>query len=107
MALMKSKSCAIVGCHGGSLPAAKLLLTDDVIGKAKEQLLDKSNTGMTPGCSAGAAKLIDKSQPEKSLFYTKLLAQPPCGERMPTTGQYFSATEMACVLDWLKAVAAQ
>jgi hypothetical protein len=57
-----------------------------------------------PGCGAGVHKLIDKAQPEKSLMYTKLLALPPCGERMPSTGTLTDA-QMSCVLAWITSVA--
>jgi hypothetical protein len=81
-------------------------LTDEAIGKAKEQFLDKPNKGMSGACTAGVAKLIDKAQPEQSLLYTKLMPQPTCGTRMPTASGALTAPEMACVLDWIKAVAA-
>ena len=79
LAMTKEKSCGLVGCHAGSNPAAQLLLTDDALRQAKDSLVDKpnkGNNGVMPGCGTGVQKLIDKAQPEKSLLYTKLLAQP-------------------------------
>ena len=104
MAMTKEKNCSIVGCHAGSNPAAQLLLTDDALRQAKDSLIDKPNKGAMPGCGAGMQKLIDKAQPEKSLLYTKLLAQPPCGERMPNGGSVSDA-QLSCVLAWIKSVA--
>jgi hypothetical protein len=109
LALIKpdSKGCAITGCHAGSRPFAGLLLTEEVIRNPKDQLVDKPNKGnggAVPGCQAGVAKLIDLVQPDKSLLYTKLMAQPPCGDRMPG-GNPLSDAEMACVLNWIKSVA--
>jgi hypothetical protein len=102
--MTKEKNCGIVGCHGGTKPAAELLLTDDALSQAKVSLLDKPNKGMMPGCGAGMYKLIDKAQPEKSLLYTKLTAQPPCGDRMPNGGTV-SDVQLGCMLTWIKSVA--
>jgi len=104
MAMTKEKSCNVVGCHAGNNPAAKLLLTDEALRLAKDNFVDKPNNGNMPGCGAGVQKLIDKAQPEKSLMYTKLLAQPPCGERMPNGGS-LSDAQMSCVLAWINSVA--
>jgi hypothetical protein len=104
LAMTKTKNCGLVGCHGGTNPSAQLLLTDDVFRQAKDSLLDKPNKGMMPGCTPSTYKLIDKAQPEKSLLYTKLTAQPPCGERMPNGGSV-SDTELSCMLAWVKSVA--
>src|SRR5688572_24067591 len=86
LAMSKEKNCGLVGCHAGANAAAELLMTDEALRQARELFVDKPNKGRTPGCMAGAHKLIDKAQPEKSLLYTKLLAQPPCGDRMPSGG---------------------
>lgn len=104
LALSKAKSCAVVGCHGGSSPAAQLVLTDDAIRQAKTSLVDKTNKGAMPGCNAGMFKLIDSARPENSLLYTKLAAMPPCGVRMPS-GSSVSDAEMSCVLAWIRSVA--
>ena len=106
MAMAKDRSCSVLGCHGGTNAAAGLLLTEDALRQAKDNFLDKPNKGYvgTPGCNAGAHKLIDKAQPEKSLLYTKLTAQPPCGVRMPSGGSVSDA-ELSCTLAWIKSVA--
>jgi hypothetical protein len=104
LAMTKDKSCGIGGCHGTTNPSAGLTLTDDALRQAKDSLVDKTNKGMMPGCPPGAHKLIDKAQPEKSLLYTKLTAQPPCGERMPSGGSVSDA-QLSCMLAWIKSVA--
>ena len=104
LAFTKQMNCGLVGCHGGSNASAQLVLTEDALRQAKDSLVDKTNKGMMPGCMPGMHKLIDKAQPEKSLLYTKLTAQPPCGQRMPG-GATASDAEMSCVLAWIKSVA--
>jgi len=105
LAMAKEKQCAAVpGCHGGTNAAAGLQLTEDALRQAKDNFLDKPNKGAMPGCNAGVQKLIDKAQPEKSLLYTKLLAQPGCGARMPSGGS-LSDAELSCTLAWIKSVA--
>jgi hypothetical protein len=102
------KSCGVVGCHGGANPAAQFLLTEQMIRQPKDSLVDKpnkGNKGATPGCAEGIAKLIDKAQPEKSLLYTKLTLQSPCGDRMPQ-GNPLNDAELSCMLNWIRAVAA-
>src|SRR5688572_24354078 len=53
LAMTKAQNCGIVGCHGGNSPSAKLLLTDDALRQAKDTLVDKTNQGAMPGCTAG------------------------------------------------------
>ena len=107
VALVGTKQCALVGCHGaGSMPAAQLVLTESVIRQPKDQLVDKMNKGnhgAASSCPAGSHKLVDTAQPEKSLLYTKLTAQPPCGGRMPG-GEPLTEAEMSCVLNWIKSI---
>jgi hypothetical protein len=104
LAMSKEKNCGLIGCHAGTNAAAELLMTDEALRQARDLFVDKPNKGRMPGCMAGAHKLIDKAQPEKSLLYTKLTAQPPCGDRMPSGGTVTDA-ELSCVLAWIKSVA--
>jgi hypothetical protein len=104
LAMSKEKNCGLIGCHAGANAAAELLMTDEALRQARDLFVDKPNKGRVPGCMAGAHKLIDKAQPEKSLLYTKLTAQPPCGDRMPSGGTVSDA-ELSCVLAWIKSVA--
>jgi hypothetical protein len=52
----------------------------------------------------GMGLLIDPATPSKSVVYTKLLATPPFGARMPTGGSLDDAT-IQCVLDWITTAA--
>jgi hypothetical protein len=102
-----SKACATLGCHSGSSPAAGFLFTEAVVRQPKDELVDKPNKGyggVMPGCLANVGKLIDRAQPEKSILYTKVTAQPPCGNRMPV-GIVLADAEVACILNWIKSVA--
>jgi hypothetical protein len=48
----------------------------------------------------GVGLLIDPATPSKSVLYTKLLASPPFGARMPTGGSLDTSTTQ-CVLAWI------
>ncbi len=87
--------CATSGCHGAASPSADLDLASDGVGA---RLKGKSAT-------ASGFLLIDPAAPEKSAIYTKLLAPPPFGARMPLGGGAVSATTSACVLEWVRGVA--
>jgi hypothetical protein len=104
LAMSKQKNCGLVGCHAGANAAAELLMTEDALRQARDLFVDKLNKGRVPGCMPGTHKLIDKAQPEKSLLYTKLTAQFPCGDRMPS-GDTVNDAELSCVLAWIKSVA--
>jgi hypothetical protein len=106
------------GCHGGSDPAllsAKLNLDNDNLTKNFKTLyLDVPNAGDPSGlgtpCMPGMAKLIDSTDPMKSLLYTKHVAtgetpMPPCGSKMPFVGN-MTTDEKACILRWIQSVVA-
>lgn len=100
MVPLANKSCNLAGCHAATMTAAGLRLTEDVIAQPSA-LVDRANTGDPGGCGAGMFKLIDRSEPEKSLLYRKVSSLPPCGAKMPV-GPALSASETACVLSWIK-----
>jgi hypothetical protein len=65
---------------------------------------------VAPPCTQGIAKLIDSTDPMKSLIYTKLLAtgetpMVPCGSKMPFVGP-LTTDEKACILRWIQSVVA-
>jgi hypothetical protein len=106
------------GCHGGtdpSLLSAKLNLDNvNLTTNAKAKYLDVPNAGDPNGvgtpCMAGMAKLIDSTDPMKSLIYTKLVAtgetpNVPCGSKMPFVGN-MTTDEKACILRWIQSVVA-
>jgi hypothetical protein len=87
-------SCAGTGCHDATTRA---------------QALDLASPGVASRlvgvpATEGAGLLVDPSNPSKSVVYTKLLASPPFGARMPTGAPLDDAT-IACVLDWVTSVA--
>ncbi|HEY1695657.1 MAG TPA: malectin [Polyangiaceae bacterium] len=87
-------SCAGTGCH-------------DSVSKA--QALDLVSPGVASRlvgvhATEGAGLLIDPSNPSASVVYTKLLASPPFGARMPTGSTLDDAT-IGCVYDWVAAQA--
>lgn len=95
-------SCAGLGCHGATNPAAELDLT---VADPFTAYKDKAGSA-TSVC--GDHKVIDSASPEQSLMYTKMFpADDPkfagCGVPMPfgpaTSEQ---ATQAACVLSWLQ-----
>jgi hypothetical protein len=53
-------------------------------------------------CTMGL--LADTTTPENSLIYTKTLAAPPCGSRMPLTGAGLSEKEQQCLLEWISSL---
>ncbi len=87
-------SCATAGCHDATTQAQALdLASPDVAAR----LVDVPAT-------EGAGLLIDPANPTASVLYTKLLAMPPFGARMPT-GTPLDAASTQCVLAWVTAQA--
>lgn len=88
-----NSGCARVGCHGVANPQQGLdLASDDLIGRLSDE----------KASAACVAQLwIDTSSPSRSLLYTKLTDNPPCGSRMPV-GPALPAEDVACVLGWLE-----
>jgi hypothetical protein len=107
-------TCQTTNCHTGSPLSAGLDLSNDNLLNAQVSYLDVPSrgdpTGTPPACAPGTAKLIDSSDPLKSLIYAKLRApgEPltvPCGSKMPFVGQ-ITADEKACILTWIQSVVA-
>ncbi len=99
-------------CHGAKTPSADLMLTEEfLVGPSVKLLLDKPNVGkpgvtstMDPsGCPPAFGKIIDSSNPEKSLVYTKTGRPQACGAPMPVIGT-FGTADRACVLRWIESV---
>ncbi|HEY6459879.1 MAG TPA: malectin [Polyangiaceae bacterium] len=83
-------SCGGTGCHDAT---------------SKAQALDLVSPGVASRlvgvhATEGAGLLIDPSNPSASVVYTKLLASPPFGARMPT-GSKLDDTTIGCVYDWV------
>ncbi len=88
--------CASAGCHGGASPSAGLDLESDGVGA---RLKGKA-------ASSEGFLLLDPAAPEKSAIYTKLSSPAPFGTRMPLGQAPLRAQASACVLEWVKGVAA-
>ncbi len=82
--------CASAGCHGQTPPAAALDLASAGL---SARIVDKP--------ASGGGLLADPANPSASVLYTKLLASPPFGSRMPLAAPPLGASDTACVLSWL------
>jgi len=100
MVALANKSCSLPGCHTETMASAGLRLTEDVV-MQPASLVDRPNAGDPNGCAAGMFKLIDRTEPEKSLLYRKVTGVPPCGVKMPV-GPALTNAETACILSWVK-----
>jgi hypothetical protein len=106
--LTSMKVCQSAGCHGGMPISAGLSLEATVLTRDFKVLVDQLNHGDPSGCMAGQFKLIDSTDPAKSLIYAKLPGTdpaPPCGLRMPVIGN-FAAADRMCVMSWINSVIA-
>lgn len=86
--------CGGASCHGEGGPAADLdLVTPGVAARL-------AGTASTSG-ACGETLLIAPGDPDASLLYTKLAAEPPCGSPMPLGGEPLDEGAVACVRDWI------
>lgn len=85
-----AKSCATTGCHDATTKAEGLDLVSPSLASRLVGVPSVEGVGL----------LIDPSTPPKSVLYTKLLANPPFGARMPTGGSLDPST-IACVSMWV------
>jgi hypothetical protein len=83
-------SCGTSGCHDATTKTQSL------------DLVSPGLAGRLVGVPAveGVGLLIDPSTPANSVLYTKLLATPPFGARMPSGGS-LDANTIQCVLAWV------
>jgi hypothetical protein len=84
------ETCGVAGCHDAT---------------TKAEALDLASPGVASrlvgvAAAEGAGLLIDPTTPARSVVYTKLLANPPFGARMPTGTPLDDAT-IQCVLAWV------
>lgn len=87
--------CATIGCHDATAKQGGLdLASADVAAR----LVGVNATG-------GAGQLIDRSNPDRSVIYSKVTASPPFGARMPTAGP-LSDAEIECIHAWAARLAA-
>ncbi len=83
--------CASAGCHpaGGALDLESPGVFDRLAG--------------TPSPTCSGELWVDPDRPDESFLYTKLLASPPCGNRMPLGGNPLSSEQIGCVLSAITA----
>jgi hypothetical protein len=91
-------SCAMTFCHSTTAMGPLDLETDDVA----MRLIGKAGSGDCEDYS-----YINADNPEESLIYTKLDADPPCGQQMPFSGDKFTDAQKACVLEYIEQVIAE
>jgi hypothetical protein len=58
--------------------------------------------GGTGGACDSSRVYISPGDPSKSLIYLKLSEAPPCGERMPAGGPYFSDQQLNRLARWIR-----
>jgi hypothetical protein len=88
-------TCGSAGCHDATTKAESLDLVSSGVAARLIGVPSVEGTGL----------LIAPSTPSQSVVYTKLLATPPFGARMPT-GNPLDAAHIQCVLDWVTTEAA-
>jgi hypothetical protein len=83
-------------CHAGATQQSNLDLASPNVA---QRLLGKSAIG-------GGGLLLDPTNPEASVVYTKMTSTPPFGARMPSApAQPLDDATTACVLTWVKTAA--
>jgi hypothetical protein len=113
--IFETKNCALTGaCHDRSADAANFSLEglpfDDIDGWRRRLVGQYPKGGGTIASMCGGAQmpyLVAGSLPAKGLLLNKLRANPPCGERMPTLGEYLTTTELDCVQRWANELVAE
>jgi hypothetical protein len=101
-------ACAQAGCHapdmgnvkGVSLSGGLDLTLDSNIGSRLVGVFSgTSNNGSA--CSGNGNYLDANSNPPTGLLIKKIMANPPCGTRMPYPGiSTLTATQISCVESW-------
>jgi hypothetical protein len=86
-------SCGTSGCHGKGSNLEEFATSEE----EARAYIDR------PGTLAclGQGDVIDPDAPAASLMLKKLTDDPPCGQRMPLTGNPLSNTEIQCITDWI------
>ncbi|XYI01757.1 hypothetical protein ACMHYB_19165 [Sorangium sp. So ce1128] len=87
--------CATAGCHDANSKQAGLSLAAGWENTAR---------GQASTCGGGAMVLVP-GDPDASTVYTKVTPTPTCNNRMPLGGQPLSDTEIACIHDFIAALA--
>ena len=92
-AVFVNNNC-LTGCHEGANPSGFLSLED-------AQTSEDELVRVIADCSNSDELLVDPDNPEASILYLKLQANPDCGGVMPPGGPLISATDLNTILDWI------
>jgi len=88
-------------CH--ALPAHDVVNGMLETGMTKDSAYDALVGPMSQSSRCMSRPLIVPGEPDMSLFYLKLLPDPPCGVRMPNGGRQLSDDELEVVRSWIVA----
>lgn len=83
--------CATSRCHDDSRAGGL-----DLRASALSRVIGATST------ACKSSPLADPKDPDGSLMYMKLFAEPPCGDRMPQGAPALTAGEAECVRDWIE-----
>ncbi|MBX3274898.1 MAG: hypothetical protein KF729_31835 [Sandaracinaceae bacterium] len=95
-----ARTCATLGCHTGGAALAAAGLDLQTAGIA-ERL--RSHVSASMQCGGRAA--IVAGDTESSLLWQKVGEPPPCGDRMPSAQPPLNPTELACLRQYVAALA--
>jgi hypothetical protein len=90
-------TCATTGCHTTEDPQSNLDLQSP-------GLVKRVSNADAESAQCGGQKILVPGNSAQSIIYTKLLATPSCGIRMPLTGM-LSTADIDCVRRWTLAPA--
>jgi hypothetical protein len=90
-------SCATASCHSATTQQASLDLESPGL---PARLLGKK-------CVGGPGFLIDPTNPDQSVIYTKVTATPPFNFQMPLGGSALDDDQVACIKSWVESAAQQ
>ena len=92
-----AKSCSVSGCHGGSYPKAKLMLTRETFSDAVRNV---------PSRQVDSLKIVDLGKPEMSYLLMKVRgARGIKGDRMPIDAPALREDEIQTIELWIYALA--
>jgi hypothetical protein len=101
MSIFEAKNCALTGaCHDANGAAANFKMTGAGWENNLVNVMPKGGGTLASECGGANMPYITKANPAGGLLLMKLKASPSCGDRMPTLGDYLTATEIDCIQRW-------
>ena len=101
-------ACQSSQCHGASATGG-LQLTSKAMAYTSLVGVDAAGVctdgGTSPACACGQSgeKRVVAGDPASSLLIQKLSGNPPCGTRMPQTGDLITPDQLDLVTNWVAA----